>query len=90
MKKTKSLDLTVAIIAWMDASQDPTSEVHFVDDPVNLSFCLSTGIIVKETKSLIAISRDYFPNLDDRKSDRVRHREIISKKDIVWIKKLYF
>lgn len=83
----KKLCVTFVVIAWVDASQDSSGDVHFKTDPVSLSFSLSAGILIKETKSYLAIARDLFPHATDETCDQVRNREIISKKDIQWIKR---
>ena len=85
-KKKKKMGVTVVIVAWLDASQDSGGDVHFKTDDLSLSFAISAGVLVKETKTYVAIARDYFPHVD-KTCDQVRNREVISKKDIQWIKR---
>ncbi len=83
----KKMGITVAVIGWMDASQDGDSGLHYATDIVSMSFAISSGTIIKETDDYIAISRDYFPNPMGKANDQVRAREVILKKNILWVKR---
>lgn len=79
---------TIAVIGWIDASQDAGGDIYLKSDAVSLLFVVSSGVIVKETKEYIAIARDYFPHATDKACDQVRAREVILKKNIEWVRRL--
>jgi len=83
----KKKGIVVAVIGWIDASQDSGGEIYLKSDGVSLLFAVSAGLVVKETKEYIAIARDYFPHVTDKTCDQVRAREVILKKNIEWVKR---